>query len=116
MNQSNQSSNQLNQSHKPQERQQEVLTILKRDMHRYEEQGRLTNDHYLSVKEKKYNYIVSGGQFKVVDSTEELKNMIAYVGGQIPTINYKSGGEMINKPEITWEGAKRELENLIVKC
>ena len=84
-------------------------------MHRYEEQGRTTNDHYLQVKEK-YNYILSGGQFKVVDATEELKYMIAFVGGQIPTLNYKAKGEMINKPEITWEGAKRELENLIVKC
>ena len=93
-----------------------MLTILKRVMHRYEEQGRLTNDHYLSVKEKKYNYIVSGGQFKVVDSTEELKNMIAFVGGQIPTLNYKSGGEMINKPGITWEGAKERVKIFNSEC
>ena len=101
--------NQLKQPQKSQERQQEVLIMLKRVMHRYEQQGRLTNDHYLSVKEK-YNYIVSGGQYKVVDATNELKSMIAYVGGQIPTLNYKSGGEMINKPGITWEGAKKRVE------
>ena len=101
--------NQLIKSQKLQERQQEVLNMLIRVMLRYEEQGRLTNDHYLSVKEK-YNYIVSGGQYKVVDATEELKNMISFVGGQIPTLNYKSGGEMINKPGITWEGAKKRVE------
>ena len=101
--------NQLNQAQKSQERQQEVLNMLRRVMHRYEQQGRLTNDHYLSVKAK-YNYIVSGGQFKVVDVTNELKNMIAFVGGQIPTLNYKSGGEMIGKPGITWEGAKKRVE------
>jgi len=101
--------NQSNQSHKPQERQEEVLNMLRRVMHRYEQQGRLTNDHYLSVKAK-YNYIVLGGQFKIIDATEELKNMIVYVGGQIPTLNYKSGGEMINKPGITWEGAKERVK------
>jgi len=78
-------------------------------MYRYEEQGRTTNDHYLSVKEK-YNYIVSGGQFKIIDVTNELKNMIAFVGGQIPTLNYKAKGEMIGKPSITWEGAKERVK------
>jgi len=101
--------NQLIKSQKLQERQQEVLNMLIRVMLRYEEQGRLTNDHYLSVKAK-YNYILQGGQYKVVDATEELKNMISFVGGQIPTLNYKSGGEMINKPGITWEGAKKRVE------
>ena len=108
-------SNQLNQAQKPPERQQEVLTMLRRVMHRYEQQGRLTNDHYLSVKAK-YNYILQGGQYKVVEATEELKNMISFVGGQIPTLNYKSGGEMINRPGITWERRKKELKYLIVKC
>jgi len=83
--------------------------MLRRVMHRYEQQGRLTNDHYLSVKAK-YNYIVSGGQYQIVDATNELKNMIAYVGGQIPTLNYKAGDVMINKPGITWEGAKKRVE------
>ena len=101
--------NQLIKSQKLQERQQEVLNMLIRVMLRYEEQGRLTNDHYLSVKAK-YNYILQGGQYKVVDATEELKNMISFVGGQIPTLNYKSGGEMINKPGITWEGAKERVK------
>ena len=102
-------SKQLEQPQKPQERQQEVLTMLKRVMHRYEQQGRLTNDHYLSVKEK-YNYIVSGGQYQIVDATNELKNMIAFVGGQIPTLNYKAKGEMIGKPGITLEKAKERVK------
>ena len=36
--------------------------------------------------------------------------MITYVGGQIPTLNYKAKGEMINKPGITWEGAKERVK------
>ena len=102
-------SNQLEQPHKPQERQKEVLTMLRRAMYRYEEQGRLTNDHYLQVKEK-YNYIVSGGQYQIIDATNELKNMIAYVGGQIPTLNYKSNGQLIGKPGITLEKAKERVK------
>ena len=101
--------NQLIKSQKLQERQQEVLNMLIRVMLRYEEQGRLTNDHYLSVKAK-YNYILQGGQYQIVDATNELKNMITYVGGQIPTLNYKAKGEMINKPGITWEGAKERVK------
>ena len=35
--------------------------------------------------------------------------MIAYVGGQIPTLNYKSDNKLINKPGITWEAAKERV-------
>ena len=87
---------------------QKVLDRLKKVLERYEEQNRITDPHYLKVKNK-YEYILSGGQYKIVDATNELKNMIAYVGGQIPTLNYKSDNKLINKPGITWEAAKERV-------
>jgi len=88
---------------------QEILNRLERVLKWYESQSRTTDNHYLEVKNK-YEYILNGGQYQVTDRTEELKNMIAFVGGQIPTVNFKSGNKLINKPGITWEQAKKRVE------
>ena len=74
--------NQLIKSQKLQERQQEVLTMLRRVMHRYEQQGRLTNDHYLSVKAK-YNYIVLGGGTNTLLVGERFEGVV------ISTVNVR---------------------------
>lgn len=88
---------------------QKVLMRLKKVLECYEDKGRITNDHYLKVKSK-YEYILNGGQYQIVDKTKELKVAIAYVGGQIPTLNYKTNGVLINKPGITWEQAEERVK------
>lgn len=53
-----------------------------------------------------------GAEYKITDKTSELKNMIAYVGGQIPRINYKGKNhELINvNSGITYDKAKEIAE------
>lgn len=90
---------------------QEVLQRFKKVIEWYESRHRLTDIHYLEVKEK-YNHIKNGSEYKIMDGTEKLKTMIAYVGGQIPTINKKSNktNQLINKPGITWDAAKATVK------
>ena len=52
-----------------------------------------------------------------MDKTDELKTAIAYIGGQIPSVNYKivkSKKVLINpKNKITWEQAKDVVKRCI---
>ena len=58
----------------------------------------------------KLEALKQGKDFTVVDKTDELKTAIAYIGGQIPSINYKIiNGEKVligSKNEVTWEQAR----------
>lgn len=57
---------------------------------------------------RKLEGLKAGVEYKIIDKTNELKNMIAYVGGQIPRINYKGKNqELINiNNGITYDEAK----------
>ena len=54
----------------------------------------------------KLTALESGASFQIVDKTDELKNLIAFAGGQIPRCNFKANGELINIHNgITYEKA-----------
>jgi len=65
----------------------------------------------------KLEALEQGKDFTVVDKTDELKTAIAYIGGQIPSVNYKivkSKKVLINpKNKITWEQAKDVVKRCI---
>lgn len=63
---------------------------------------------------RKLEGLKAGAEYKITDKTNELKHMIAYVGGQIPRINYKGKNhELINiNNGITYDEAKKVAENL----
>jgi len=54
----------------------------------------------------KLTALENGANYKVVNKTDELKSLIAFVGGQIPRCNFKAKGELINiQNGITYEKA-----------
>lgn len=67
---------------------------------------RILPDKYIEIKEK-LKLLKEGFDFTITDETQELKTAIAYVGGQIPRVNYSSKG-LINKDNgISWEEAEQ---------
>lgn len=64
----------------------------------------------------KLDALESGKDYKIVDKTEELVKMIAYVGGQIPSINVKTnkkGTTYIDTSNaISYKEAERYAEEL----
>ena len=67
---------------------------------------RILPDKYIEIKDK-LKLLKEGFDFTITDETQELKTAIAYVGGQIPRVNYGSKG-LINKDNgISWEEARK---------
>lgn len=52
-----------------------------------------------------------GYDFNIVDKTKELKVAVAFVGGQIPKINYSSKGYVDKSNAITWIEAEQLANN-----
>lgn len=63
-------------------------------------------EKYIEIKEK-LKLLKEGFDFTITNRTDELKTAIAYIGGQIPRINYSTQGYINKNNGITWAEAEQ---------